>query len=70
MLVIVPAVAFQVTLVFVVPVTEAMNCWLAPVGKPVLAGERVIPTTAVGCVTLTSADADLVVSATLVAVTV
>ena len=57
------------TAVFVVPVTVAENCWVAPVCKDV--EEGLIDTAVVtGAVTLIVAEADLVGSATLVAVKV
>ena len=54
------------TAVLVVPVTVAVNCWLAAVGSDVVAGVMLTETT----VTVTVADADLLGSAELVAVTV
>ena len=65
--VIVPPVALHVTLVLVVPVTVAVNCCVPPVASDAEVGLIV---TATGTVTVTVAEADLVVSATLVAVTV
>jgi hypothetical protein len=66
-----PPVAFHDTAVLAVPVTEAVNCCLAAVCRLVLIGERVIPTpTGGGAATVTRAEADLVASAALVAVTV
>jgi len=62
-----PPLAFQVTAVLLVPLTLAVNCWLVPVASEVEVGEI---DTATGTLTLTLADADLLVSATLVAVTV
>ena len=64
---IVPPVADQVTAVFVVPVTVAVNSWVAPGWSEAVVGPTVI---AIGTVTFTVADADFVASATLVAVTV
>ena len=64
----VPAVAFQVTPVLLVPLTVAVNCCLPPVPTAAEVGEIVTDTT--GALTFTVADADLVASATLVAVTV
>ncbi len=52
---------------FVEPVTVAANCWVAPVSKIVEVG---LIETATGALTVTVAEADLVGSATLVAVTV
>jgi hypothetical protein len=55
--------------VFVVPVTVTVNCWVAPVGNDTVVG--LIETETVGAVvTVTVAEADLVLSATLVALTV
>ncbi len=51
---------------FVVPLTVAMNCWVALVASEADVGEI---DTETGAVTVTAADADFVVSATLVAVT-
>jgi hypothetical protein len=65
-----PPVAFHDTAVLAVPVTEAVNCWLAAVCRLVLVGETVIPTAAGGTVTVTGAEADLLVSVALVAVIV
>ncbi len=53
----------------VVPVTVVLNCCVPPVSSDAEVGEMVIDTT-VGAVTVTAADADLVVSTALVAVTV
>jgi hypothetical protein len=57
----------QVTAVFVVPVTVAVNCWVAPVSIVAESGLIEIET---GAETVTVADADLVLSAALVAFTV
>ena len=62
-----PLVADQVTPFLVAPVTVPLNCWVFPEFTVTLAG--VIETTT-GGVTVTVALADLVGSATLVAVTV
>ena len=62
-----PAVADQVTAVLLVPVIVAPNCCVPPVCSDVEAGEIA---TATGAATVTVAEADLVVSAALVAVTV
>ena len=51
------------------PVTVAVNCCVPPVESDAEVGEMVMATTG-ALVTLTVAEADLVVSATLVAVTV
>lgn len=69
---IVPDTAFQVTAVFDVPVTMAVNCCVAPVCTEIELGETVTPIGAGGAVvvTVTVAVPDFVVSATLVAVTV
>lgn len=64
-----PPVVVQVTAVLLVPEMVAVNCCVAPVVKPAMPGE--MPMATAGAVaTLTMADADLVGSATLVAVTV
>ena len=63
----VPPVADQVTEVFVEPVTEAVNCCVAPAISEVDVG---LMETATGAATVIVAFADFVVSATLVAVTV
>jgi hypothetical protein len=65
----VPPVVDHVTLVFDEPVTVAVNCRVAPEETLALVGEIVTATTP-GALTVTVAEADLVVSATLVAVTV
>ena len=65
MLEIVPAVADQVTDVFVLPVTVAVNCWGAPVCSDAEVGLMLTETR----VTDTVAEADFVLSATLIAVT-
>jgi len=57
----------QVTAVFVVPVTVAVNCWVFPVTTCAVVGEML---TATGGRTVTVADAALVLSATEVAVTI
>ena len=57
----------QVTAVLVVFVTVAVSCWVVPVTSVTLNG---LTLTATGGATVTEAEADLVVSATLVAVTV
>jgi hypothetical protein len=66
-LLIVPEVADQVTAVFVVPVTVAVNCCVPPVVSDAEVGEM---ETATAVLTVTVAEADLVLSAALVAVTV
>ena len=63
---IVPPVAVHVTAVLLVPVTVAVNCWVAPVCNDIVAGVTLTDT----AVTVTVADADLVGSAALVAATV
>ena len=63
----VPPVADHVTAVFVVPVTVAENCCVPPVWTEAEVGDTEIAT---GAATVTAADADWVVSAALVAVTV
>jgi hypothetical protein len=66
----VPPVALQVTAVFVVPVTPAENCRVAPVCRDADAG--VIETVTGGgeVVTVIVAESNFVGSSTLVAVTV
>ena len=67
--VMVPPVPDQDTAVFVVPETDAVNCWLCPVRSD--ADEGVTDTDiTVGAVTVIDAEADLLGSAALVAVTV
>ena len=63
----VPPVAAHVTAAFVLPVTVAENCCEPPVSSEAEIGEI---DTATGTLTVIAADADLVESATLVAVTV
>ena len=67
---IVPPVADQVTDVFVLPVTVAVNCWVAPVCTDAEVGLMLTTTGGGGAVTVTVAEADFVGSATLVALTV
>ncbi len=62
-----PAVAAQVTAVVLEPLPLAVNCCVPPVSSEAEAGEIV---TATGALTVTVAEADLVVSAALVEVTV
>ena len=64
-----PAAADQVTAVLLVPVTLAANCCVPLVSSEAEVGEIVTDTTG-AALTVTVADADLVVSAVLVAVTV
>src|SRR3981081_2319380 len=59
----------QVTAVLEVPVTVAVNCWVFAIGTEADAGATETLTW-VGAVTVTVADADLVVSACDTAVTV
>ena len=63
-----PPVADQVTVVLLEPVTVAVNCCVPLVSSEAEAGEIVIETTG-GELTVTAAEADLVLSAMLVAVT-
>ena len=65
-----PATPFtcQLTAVLLVPLTVAVNCRVPPVVSEADVGEMLSET--VGAVTVTVAEADLVVSATLVAFTV
>ena len=65
-----PPVADQVTAVLVVPVTVAVNCWVPPVCSDAEIGLTLTTMGGGGAVTVTVADADFVVSATLVALTV
>jgi hypothetical protein len=60
----------QVTLVFVVPLTVALNCFVLPPGKVTAAGEIVTDTTTTGALMLTVALAEYAELATLVAVIV
>jgi len=64
-----PPLADQATAVLLVPVTEAVNCCVAPVESATETGEMEIET-GTGTLTATVAEADLVGSAALVAVTV
>ena len=64
-----PALAVQVTAGLLLPVTVAVNCCVAPVISEAVAGAMETETTT-GAVTVTVAAADLVGSATLVALTV
>jgi hypothetical protein len=64
-----PAVADQFTAVLLLPVTVALNCCVPLLNIEADTGEIVTPTTG-AALTVTFADADLVVSAALVAVTV
>ena len=57
------------TAVFVVPVTVTVNCCVPPLSSETVVGLTEIPTTG-ALVTVTVADADFVVSAALVALTV
>ena len=61
-----PPVADQVTAVLLEPATVALNCCVPPVRIEDEVGEIVIET---GTLTVTAAEADLLVSAILVAVT-
>jgi len=65
----VPPVADHATEVLLVPVTVAVNCFVPPVDNDADPGVMATATTGVA-LTVTFADADLVVSAALVAVTV
>ena len=64
-----PALADQVTAVFVEPLTVAVNCWVAPEETAAVAGEIEIDT-ALGGLTVMVAEADMAVLARLVACTV
>ena len=61
-----PPAAPQLTAVLLAPVTVAVNCWVPVVRIEAEGGEMETTTPAV---TVTAADADLVLSAMLVAVT-
>jgi hypothetical protein len=65
----VPAVADQVTAVLLEPLTVAVNCCVPLVRIEAEMGEMLTETT-VAALTVTVADADFVLSAMLVAVTV
>ncbi len=64
-----PALVVQLTAVFVEPLTFAVNCWVPPEETVALVGEIEIATTA-GASTVILAEAELDVSAWLVALTV
>jgi hypothetical protein len=64
-----PAEADQVTEVFAVPETVAVNCCVAPVVSDVDVGETTTTTGVGAAETITEADADFVGSAALFAVT-
>ena len=64
-----PAVADQFTAVLLLPVTVALNCCVPLLNIEAETGEIVTATTG-SALTVTVADADLVESATLVALTV
>jgi len=64
-----PAVADQFTAVLLLPVTVAVNCCVPLLNIEADTGEIVTATTG-AALTVTVADADLVESATLVALTV
>ena len=66
----VPPVADQVTAVLLLPVTVAVNCCVPPVCSDADVGLMLTAITGGGAVTVTVAEADFVLSATLVAVTV
>jgi hypothetical protein len=66
----VPPVALHVTAVLPVPVTVETNCWVAPVCNEAVVGVSATATGTGALVTVTSAEAVFVLSATLVAVTV
>jgi len=65
----VPPVADHVTAVLLLPVTVAVNCCVPPVCMEAEVGLMLTATTGGGAVTVIVAVADLLVSATLVAVT-
>ena len=64
-----PPLADQFTAVLLLPVTVAVNCCVPPVDKDAEPGLMEMATTG-AALTVTLADADLLVSAALVAVTV
>ena len=66
----VPAVVDHVTAVLLVPCTRAVNCWLLPEVKVAEFGETDTDTVAAAGLTVTEERANLVASATLVAVMV
>jgi hypothetical protein len=66
----VPDVADQVTAVLLVPCTRAVNCWLLPEVRVAAFGETDTDTAAAAGLTVTEERANLVASATLVAVMV
>ncbi len=70
LLLMLPPLALHVTAVFVVPLTLAVNCCVPPVVTDAETGEMLTLTVAAGALTVTVALADLLLSATLVAVTV
>ena len=57
-----PALADQVTAVFVEPLTAAVNCWVAPEETAAVAGE-IETDTALGGLTVMVAEADMAVLA-------
>jgi len=63
-----PPLADQVTAVFELPLTVAVNCWVPLAESDAVLGVTETETT--GALTVTVAEADLVVSVTLVALTV
>ena len=65
-----PPLADQLTAVLLVPVTAAVNCCVPPVTNDAEVGVIEMPTTGGAALTVTLADADFVLSAALVAVTV
>jgi hypothetical protein len=64
-----PPLVLHVTAVLLVPVTVAVSCWLPPGATVTELGFREIEMEAGELVTVTAAEAVLVVSALLVAVT-
>ncbi len=69
-MVIAPPVVDHVIPVFDVPLTVAVNCCVAPVASVAVLGLMLTVTGGGGAVTVIVAEADLAVSAALVAVTV
>jgi hypothetical protein len=55
-----PPLTIQFTAVLLVPETEALNCWVCPTWRLVLAGEKLTDTTAGAAVMETTALAEAV----------
>ena len=67
---ILPSEADQVTAVLLVPLTVAVNCWVTPRARDAVPGAIETETGPLLLLTVTLAEADLVLSAELVAFTV